>query len=144
MTTNHAFNIEAIKAEIAAQLGYDPKTPPIQVDDKQAAVPGVVDQSELATASDGVAKVVLEAVQAMLLKLALQMERDDYEARRGRQARGIALAKERGAYAGRKFDKDKHERVMSLRAAGNSIAEAFRLAKCSTSLVKLVCAGAKS
>ncbi|VVQ28126.1 hypothetical protein PS943_00720 [Pseudomonas fluorescens] len=37
MTTNHAFNIEAIKAEIAAQLGYDPKTPPMQVDDKQAA-----------------------------------------------------------------------------------------------------------
>jgi hypothetical protein len=108
------------------------------------AVPGVVDQSELATASDGVAKVVLEAVQEMLLKLALQMERDDYEARRERQARGIALAKERGAYAGRKFDKDKHERILSLRAAGNSIAETFRLAKCSTSLVKLVCAGAKS
>lgn len=30
--------IEAIKADIAAALGYDPKNPPVQVDDKQAAV----------------------------------------------------------------------------------------------------------
>jgi len=30
-------NIEAIKADIAAALGYDPKFPPVQVDDKQAA-----------------------------------------------------------------------------------------------------------
>lgn len=37
MTTNHAVNIDAIKAEIATQLGYDPKNPPMQVDDKQAA-----------------------------------------------------------------------------------------------------------
>lgn len=28
---------EAIKADIAAALGYDPKNPPVQVDDKQAA-----------------------------------------------------------------------------------------------------------
>lgn len=30
--------IEAIKADIAAALGYDPKNPPVQIDDKQAAV----------------------------------------------------------------------------------------------------------
>lgn len=29
--------IEAIKADIAAALGYDPKNPPVQVDDKQAS-----------------------------------------------------------------------------------------------------------
>lgn len=29
--------IEAIKADIAAALGYDPKNPPVQIDDKQAA-----------------------------------------------------------------------------------------------------------
>ncbi|MDU9390506.1 MULTISPECIES: helix-turn-helix domain-containing protein [Pseudomonas] len=29
--------IEAIKAEIVAQLGHDPKNPPVHVDDKQAA-----------------------------------------------------------------------------------------------------------
>ncbi|WP_312916842.1 helix-turn-helix domain-containing protein [Stutzerimonas kunmingensis] len=37
MTTTHAANISAIKAEIAAQLGFDPKNPPVHIDDKQAA-----------------------------------------------------------------------------------------------------------
>lgn len=40
MTTiyrSHSADIEAIRAEIAAQLGYNPKTPPVQVSDKQAA-----------------------------------------------------------------------------------------------------------
>ena len=102
-------------------------------------VPGVVDLSELAAASDDVARVVLEAVQDMLLKLALQMAHDDYETRRERQAQGIALAKGKGdVYTGRKADTGKHELIRSLRAAGNSIAETARLAKCSTSLVKLV------
>ncbi|HDZ55391.1 MAG TPA: DNA-binding protein [Pseudomonas xinjiangensis] len=31
-------NIETIKAEIAAALGYDPQNPPAQIDDKQAAL----------------------------------------------------------------------------------------------------------
>jgi hypothetical protein len=34
------------------------------------AVPGLVDLSEIAAAADGVAKIVLESVQALLLKLA--------------------------------------------------------------------------
>lgn len=103
------------------------------------AVPGVVDLSELAASSDGVAKVVLEAVQDMLLKLALQMAHDDYETRRERQSQGIALAKDKGRYTGRQADTAKHELIRSLRAAGSSIAETAKLAKCSTSLVKLVC-----
>lgn len=103
------------------------------------AVPGVVDLSELAAASDGVAKVVLEAVQDMLLKLALQMAHDDYETRRERQSQGIALAKDKGRYTGRQADTTKHDLIRKLRAAGNSIAETAKLAKCSPSLVKLVC-----
>ena len=39
------------------------------------AVPGVVDLSELAAEANGVAKIVLESVQDMLLKLALQISR---------------------------------------------------------------------
>ncbi|MFO6373942.1 recombinase family protein, partial [Pseudomonas aeruginosa] len=39
------------------------------------AVPGVVDLSELTAEANGVAKIVLESVQGMLLKLALQMAR---------------------------------------------------------------------
>jgi DNA invertase Pin-like site-specific DNA recombinase len=49
------------------------------------AIPGVVDLSDLAAAAEGVSKIVLEDVQAMLLRLALQIARDDYEDRRRRQ-----------------------------------------------------------
>lgn len=52
---------------------------------------------------------------------------------------GITLAKEKGVYVGRKADTSKHELIRSLRAAGHSIAETAKLAKCSPSLVKLVC-----
>ncbi|KPY47170.1 hypothetical protein ALO49_200167 [Pseudomonas savastanoi pv. retacarpa] len=45
------------------------------------AVPGIVDLSELAEASSGVAKVVLQGVQDMLLRVALQIARDDFEDR---------------------------------------------------------------
>lgn len=48
MTTIHAANISAIKAEIAAQLGFDPKSPPVSVDDKQAADVLVVKATTLA------------------------------------------------------------------------------------------------
>jgi DNA invertase Pin-like site-specific DNA recombinase len=42
------------------------------------AVPGIVDLSELAAETKGVARVVLESVQDMLLRVALQIARDDY------------------------------------------------------------------
>ncbi|SPE17258.1 Resolvase (plasmid) [Pseudomonas syringae] len=62
------------------------------------AVPGIVDLSELAEASSGVAKVVLQGVQDMLLRVALQIARDDFEDRRERQRQGIDLAKSAGLY----------------------------------------------
>lgn len=37
MLTTHVTNISVIKAEIAAQLGFDPKSPPVHIDEKQAA-----------------------------------------------------------------------------------------------------------
>ncbi len=104
------------------------------------AVPGVIDLVELTAGAQGVARIVLESVQEMLLKLALQMARDDYEDRRERQRQGIELAKAAGRYAGRKTDKAMHERIAALRAGGNSIAETARLAGCSQSQVKRVCA----
>lgn len=102
------------------------------------AVPGVVDLSELASSTEGVARVVLESVQDMLLRLALQMARDDYEDRRERQRQGIAIAKEAGRYAGRQPDQRKRERVIALRTAGTSIADTARLAGYSVSQVKRV------
>ena len=101
-------------------------------------IPGVVDLSELANASDGVAKIVLQSVQDMLLKLALQMAHDDFEDRRLRQAQGIAIAKTKGRYAGRRADEKKNELIIELRTRGNSIARTAKLASCSTSQVKRI------
>ncbi|EAU7918046.1 recombinase family protein [Salmonella enterica] len=102
------------------------------------AVPGVVDLSELAADANGVAKIVLESVQDMLLKLALQMARDDYEDRRERQRQGVQLAKAAGRYTGRKRDAGMHDRIITLRSGGSSIAKTAKLVGCSPSQVKRV------
>lgn len=102
------------------------------------AVPGVVDLSELAAGTQGFAKIVLESVQEMLLKLALQIAHDDYQDRRERQRQGVELAKTAGKYHGRKTDATTHQRIIALRSAGKSIAETARLAVCSQSQVKRV------
>ena len=102
------------------------------------AIPGIVDLTEISAASQGVAKVVLESVQDMLLRVALQMARDDYEDRRQRQEQGIALAREQGKYRGRRPDKALHDRVVAFRRGGYSIAETARLADCSQSQVKRI------
>lgn len=102
------------------------------------AVPGIVDLSELADAANGVARVVLQSVQDMLLRVALQIARDDYEDRRERQRQGIELAKIAGKYRGRIPNTKVHERVVALRESGKSIAETSRLAECSVSQVKRI------
>lgn len=105
------------------------------------SVPGIVDLSEIE--ADGVAKIVLDAVQDMLLKLALQMARDDYETRRERQRQGIATAQEKGRYAGRKADAKRQQQVIALREAGKSLAEVADLTGYSVSNVKKVLAAHK-
>jgi DNA invertase Pin-like site-specific DNA recombinase len=100
--------------------------------------------TELAAEAEGISKIVLEAVQELLLKLALQMARDDYEIRRERQTQGISLAKQAGKYAGRKANCATHELILSLRGANHTIAETARLARCSVSQVKRVWAARKA
>ncbi len=102
------------------------------------AVPGLVDLSDLADESDGVARIVLISVQELLLKLALQMARDDYETRRERQRQGVQLAKAAGKYTGRKADTATHQRIVALRRAGQSIERTAELAGCSISQVKRI------
>lgn len=102
------------------------------------AVPGVVDLSELAGAANGVAKIVLESMQEMLLKLALQMAREDYEDRRERTRQGIELARQAGKYKGRTPKTVTHARIVALRRAGHSITKTAELAACSVSQVKRV------
>lgn len=104
------------------------------------AVPGIVDLTDLVADSAGVARIVLEAVQAMLLRVALQTARDDYETRRERQREGIEIAKRAGQYTGRKPDLAHHRRIIGLREAGMSITKTAELAGCSIAHVKRVTA----
>ena len=85
-------------------------------------MPGLVDLSEFAAEADSVARIVLESIQELLLKLALQMARDDYETRRERQRQGVKLAKVAGKYAGRIPDAAAHHRV----ARRRSVDQAYR------------------
>jgi DNA invertase Pin-like site-specific DNA recombinase len=110
----------------------------IQAKGAKLAVPGVVDLSELTAAVDGIAKIVLESVQALLLKLALQMAYNDYETRRERQRQGIELARAAKKYAGRKASLDIHQRIVDLRKGGYSIKRTAELAGCSQSQVKRI------
>jgi DNA invertase Pin-like site-specific DNA recombinase len=102
------------------------------------AVPGLVDLSDFAAETDGVARIVLESVQELLLKLALQMARDDFETRRERQRQGVQLAKAAGKYAGRAPDTAAHHRIVALRAAGHTIHKTAALTACSASQVKRI------
>lgn len=104
------------------------------------AVPGILDLSELVADTAGVARIVLEAVQDMLLRVALQTARDDYETRRERQREGIEVARRAGRYTGRKADTAQHRRIVALREAGMSIARTAELAGCSIAQVKRVTA----
>ena len=112
----------------------------IQAKGARLAVPGVVDLSELAAAAEGVPKIVLQAVQDMLLKLALQMARDDYETRRERQRQGIEQAKAAGKYRGRQPDEKRRAQVLALRSSGQSINRTAELTGFSPSQVKRICA----
>ena len=100
------------------------------------AIPGVVDLSEFAANADGMAKIVIEATQEMLLKLALQVAHDDYQDRRMRQAQGVQLAKEKGKFKGRVANKQLHRRIIALRKEGMGIRRTAELAGCSESTVK--------
>jgi len=102
------------------------------------AVPGVVDLSDLAAEASGVARIVLESVQDMLLRLALQMARDDYDDRRERQRQGIELAKAAGKYQGRRADPKRRAQVIALRRSGHSIARTAKLTGYSTAQVKRI------
>jgi DNA invertase Pin-like site-specific DNA recombinase len=102
------------------------------------AVPGLVDLSDLAGDADGIARIVLQSVQDLLLKLALQMAREDYETRRDRQRQGIQIAKAAKKYTGRIPDIATHQRIVALRAAGQTIKQTAELAGCSVSQAKRV------
>ena len=110
----------------------------IQAKGARLAIPGVIDLSDIAQEADGVAKIVLEAMQGLLLRLDLQMARDDYEDRRERQRQGIEMAKAKGKYRGRRADQKVHAQVVALRQSGHSISKTAELAGCSSAQVKRI------
>lgn len=102
------------------------------------AIPGLVDLTEVTAGAEGVTRIVLESVQELLLKIALQMARDEYETRRKRQRQGVELARMAGKYKGRKADVTTHERIIALRRSGLTIKRTAELAGCSPSQVKRI------
>ena len=104
------------------------------------SIPNIVDLGELMTENQTeLSKIIMQSVQEMLLKMALQIARDDYELRRERQLAGIALAKKNKKYKGRKPDLNKHQLILDLWATGNyTEAEIAKRVDCSLPQVKRV------
>lgn len=109
----------------------------------KVSVPGLID---LPKAGEGVADIVMGAMQDMLLKIALYQCRQDYETRRQRQAEGIAVAKAKDkqlpkgerAYKGRQPDTVANAKIVELRAIGYTIAKIASTLNVSESQVKLI------
>jgi DNA invertase Pin-like site-specific DNA recombinase len=101
----------------------------------RVSVPGLID---LPKAEEGIAGIVMDAMQAMLLKMALYQCRADYETRRERQKQGITIAKSSGVYKGRKPDTAINAKIVELRATGLTIAAVAKKLVVSESQVKLI------
>lgn len=103
------------------------------------AVPDLIDLTDIiASATDPLVQIVLEANQKMMLKIALHMARKDYEQRASKQASGIEVAKAKGVYKGRKPDTVANGKIIELRALGYTIAKVATTLNVSESQVKLV------
>ena len=101
-------------------------------------IPGIIDFSDVKPDNpDKILEIVLDTMQTMLMKIALQMARDDYETRRKRQKEGIELAKKKGMYKGRKPIIDENL-IYEMLDKGFNIARTAEIAKCSTSSVKRI------
>jgi DNA invertase Pin-like site-specific DNA recombinase len=101
----------------------------------KVSVPGLIDLPE---AKDGMTGIVMESMQAMLLKMALYQCHADWETRRERQKQGIAIAKEQGVYKGRKPDTVANAKIVELRKLGYTIAKIASTLNVSESQVKLI------
>lgn len=99
-------------------------------------IPGMVDLSDIE--AEGMGKIVLDAMQDLLVKIALQMARDDWQTRQDRQRQGIELAKQRGVYKGRPRDTDKRKRIAKCLEASMGIRETARVVGVSPTTVSRV------
>lgn len=106
-------------------------------------VPGIIDFSDIIDKTDDtMSKIVLESMQELLLKIALQMSRDDYEFRKKRQREGIEIARQKGKYQGRRPNKELHKKIIECHILNNpplSIAKTAKLLNITVSMVTRVC-----
>lgn len=102
------------------------------------SIPDIFDLSELSSEASGVTKIVIDSMQDLLLKISLQIARDDYEIRRQRQKDGIAIAKTKGKFKGRKANLQLHRLIIEWRSQGKSINKTAELLNCSPATVKNV------
>jgi DNA invertase Pin-like site-specific DNA recombinase len=99
------------------------------------SVPGLID---LPKVGEGLADIVMTAMQEMLLKMALYQCRQDWETRKQRQAEGIAIAKTKGVYKGRPPKTAKNNEILVLRGLDYTIAKIAATLNVSESQVKLI------
>lgn len=99
-------------------------------------IPDVIDFSDIISATeDSVSKIVLQAMQDLLLKLALQIARDDYLVRRKRMLEGIKIAKEKNLYKGRRSDKKLKQEILKLLDKGVAKTFIAQTLKCSRTTI---------
>jgi DNA invertase Pin-like site-specific DNA recombinase len=99
------------------------------------SVPGLID---LPKVGEGLADIVMTAMQEMLLKMALYQCRQDWETRKQRQTEGIIVAKAKGLYKGRKPNTVANAKIVELRTIGYTIAKIAATLNVSESQVKLI------
>lgn len=99
------------------------------------SVPGLID---LPKVGEGLADIVMTAMQEMLLKMALYQCRQDWETRNQRQTEGIIVAKAKGLYKGRKPNTVANAKIVELRVLGYTIAKIAATLNVSESQVKLI------
>lgn len=111
------------------------------------SVPDLIDLSDIiASSTDPLVQIVLEANQKMMLKIALHIARKDYEQRATKQASGIARVKAEDALKphaerknqGRKPDTVANAKIVELRGLGYTIAKVASTLNVSESQVKLI------
>lgn len=92
-----------------------------------------------------VQKVILDAIQDLLLDLALIQARDNYEDIKQRQAEGILIAKRNGKYKGRKKNIELHNKIIDYRFNQKlTLKQTSIICKCSLTTVKSVIKNYKS
>ncbi|MCX8680286.1 recombinase family protein [Gilliamella sp. B2865] len=110
----------------------------IKIKGAKLCIPDVLDLSEISSEASGVTKIVIDSMQDLLLKISLQVAREDYETRRQRQKEGIAIARANGKYKGRKANTQLHKLIIECRSSGKSINKTAELLNCSQATVKKV------